>query len=72
MVNTLRTTKPRLLMLELVEAHLNKFAVTIADVINILNGCDYKPMILSNNCLIDYTGQKIPQDNLFFAHFRSS
>lgn len=72
MVNTLCTNKPRLLMLELVEEHLNKFSVTVADVINLLNECGYKPKILSNSCLIDYTGQKIPQDNLFFTHFRSS
>jgi FkbM family methyltransferase len=67
MEETLERLRPRLLMIELVEAHLRQVDSSIADVLKLLASHGYQPRVLSNGGLVDYVGQHIPNDNLFFT-----
>jgi FkbM family methyltransferase len=67
MAQTLESLRPRLLMIELAESLLNRFGSSIDAVISFLSQYGYKPMILAGDKLIDYTGQYILNDNLFFV-----
>jgi len=66
MTHTLKSVRPRILMIEMVESHLNRFGSGLHDVLTFLGECGYKPMILSGGKLANYKGQSIPNDNLFF------
>jgi FkbM family methyltransferase len=67
MEETLDRLKPRLLMIELVEAHLQQVGSSIVGVLDLLASHGYQPRVLSNKGLVNYVGQPIPNDNLFFT-----
>jgi FkbM family methyltransferase len=67
MLGVLDRLKPRLLMIELVEAHLQRFGSTIHDVLLLLGAHGYQPNVLWAGKLVPYIGQSVPNDNWFFT-----
>jgi FkbM family methyltransferase len=66
MLSTLQRTKPRIIMVELVEEYLLRFGDCISDVLELLEGIGYQPKVLSAGELRSYSGQHVPGDNFFF------
>lgn len=66
-LRTLERCKPRLIMIEVVEEAMSLYGDSLDKLLSMLGSLGYQPHILVNNSLEQYTGQKIPNDNLFFS-----
>lgn len=67
MSQTLHECRPRLLIIELVEEHLNRFGRSIQDVIVHLRGIGYEPRTLEGGFLTAFLGRGTRNDNFFFV-----
>lgn len=66
MKQTLARLKPRLLMIEVVDSAMELHGDSIKDLLMFMASLNYKPFILQDTLLAAYTGQHVPNDNLFF------
>lgn len=67
MKETINKTKPRILMIELVNEHLNKFGSNIKEVVALMEDIGYRPMKLGLNQRLEEIKYERPRnDNYFF------
>lgn len=67
MTKTIKATRPKLFMIELVEEHLENFGHSLDDVIAFMRSMDYQAMALKNGSLTPYEGTTPVNDNFFFV-----
>ena len=66
-MKTLKRCRPRIIMIEVVESAMVLHGDKSEDLMTVLKNLGYSPKILFEGDLVDYVGQNIPRDNLFFS-----
>ena len=66
-METFKRCRPRIIMIEIVKSAMLLHGDKSEDLITTLKNLGYSPKILFEGGLVDYVGQNIPRDNLFFS-----
>lgn len=67
MKSTFSELKPRLVMVEAVDSAMRLHGDSIHELIGFMGEIGYLPFILQDGELVSYTGQHVPNDNIFFC-----
>jgi FkbM family methyltransferase len=67
-------TRPKMMMVELSDRNLRAFDTSVKEILDILNGINYKPYVLKNNQLIDFIYEEHANyiENVFFRDLHIS